>query len=379
MNKAVQTPIPLTRPYLSPAIKKAVLDVLESGHWTEGPVTRQLEENFQRYIGCRAAVAVTSCTVGLELALRALSIGAGDEVIIPDFTHPATACAVLNTGATAVVVGIDPETMLIDYDAMETAITPHTKALMPVSLFGNPLDWQRLQAIRRRHPLFVVEDAACAAGAEYDGKRVGTQADITVFSLHPRKMLAVGEGGLIATNDQALAAWMRSYKYFGTEPQPGSHLPAFVRDGSNHKLSDILAAVGVAQLAEIEALLNRREQLCQHYELLLQTMPNLRWQRTTANGRHSRQSFCVQVDNRDAILANLRGKGIEVQIGTFALHREPVYKNHPRCRFHGDTAMASQVFTRGLTLPLFHDLQPSEQEYVVHSLRAAMTERPCAA
>lgn len=364
--------IPLTRPFLSEAVKQRVLSVLDSGHWTEGSVTRQLEQEFRNYIGCKEIVAVTSCTTGLEMALKSLKIGPGAEVIIPDFTHPATACAVLNSGATAVIVDISPDTLLIDYGAMESAITTKTKVIMPVSLFGNPLDWQRLHAVQKQQSLFMVEDAACSVGAEYLQRKIGNQADLTVFSLHPRKMLAVGEGGLISTNQKNLADWLRSYKCFGSETQPNSHLPTFVREGSNHKMSDILAAIGVEQLAEIDALINVREELCNNYSRLLAGIPGVRLQHSTSGGRHSWQSFCIMVKKRDAILKAMRNRGIEVQIGTFALHREPAFRSHQRCRFQGPTDAAQQAFAMGLTLPLYYGMQPTEQEYVVEALQTAM-------
>ena len=250
--------IPLIKPYMDQQIKDKVCQVLDSGYLTEGPVTREFEQALRDYLGCGYALAVTSCTTGLELALRALSIGPGDEVIIPDYTYPATADVVAIVGATIVLVDIDRETMLIDYDALEAAITPKTRAVIPVSLFGNPLDYDRLRAIKEKYGLYLVEDAACALGAEFRGVKVGNQADISVFSFHPRKFITTGEGGLITTNNPIWHDWMDSYKHFGMGAAGSRLTTNFVQIGTNYKLSNLLAAVGLGQMARIEALLSRR-------------------------------------------------------------------------------------------------------------------------
>lgn len=162
--------IPLIKPYINNRVKEKVLEVLESRYLTEGPVTHEFEETFKNYIGCRHAIAVTSCTTGLELALRVLRVGPGDEVIVPDYTYPATADVVSIVGATTVIVDISRDTMLVDYAAIERAITAKTKAIIPVSLFGNPLDYNRLGKIKKEHGVYILEDAACAVGAESKGK-----------------------------------------------------------------------------------------------------------------------------------------------------------------------------------------------------------------
>ena len=175
--------IPLIKPFINDDIKKRVLAVLDSGHLTEGPVTREFEESCRAYLGCKYCIAVTSCTVGLEVALRCLGVGKGDEVIVPDYTYPATADVVRLVGAKTVLVDVDPTTMLIDYDALVAAITPETKAILPVSLFGNPLDYDRLAAIKDKYGIFIIEDAACSLGSEYKGRKVGAIGDMAAFFL----------------------------------------------------------------------------------------------------------------------------------------------------------------------------------------------------
>jgi perosamine synthetase len=360
--------IPLIKPYMDQQIKDKVCQVLDSGYLTEGPVTREFEQALRDYLGCGYALAVTSCTTGLELALRALGIGPGDEVIVPDYTYPATADVVAIVGADLVLVDIDRETMLIDYDALEAAITPRTRAVIPVSLFGNPLDYDRLAAIKEKYDVYLVEDAACALGAEFRGIKVGNQADISVFSFHPRKFITTGEGGLITTQNPHWHEWMNSYKHFGMGAADSRLTTNFVQIGTNYKLSNLLAAVGLGQLARIEALLSRRRELAENYLNLLRDHPKVGLPRTTAHGKHSYQTFCVYIERRDEVLAELRQAGIEVQIGSYALQMHAPFAPGPHCRQAGDLAGSFYAFEHCLALPLYHDLQPEDQELVVREL-----------
>lgn len=360
--------IPLIKPYINSDTKQRVCDVLDSGFLTEGSVTKAFEETVKQHLNCGHTIAVTSCTTGLEVALRAWGIGRGDEVIVPDYTYPATASVVAIVGATIVIVDVSKETMLVDYDAIERAVTDKTKAIIPVSLFGNPLDYDRLGTIKVKHGVRILEDAACALGAEYRGVKVGNQADITVFSLHPRKFITTGEGGVIATNHADWAHWMNSYKHFGMEPGESRSTTIFERIGTNYKLSDLLAAVGVGQMQLIDELLKRRRLLAEQYIAMLDTHPKILIPQTTASGSHSRQSFCVYIDNRDHVVQAMREAGIEVQIGTYALHMHPAFAESGRCRISGDMTQSRYAFHHCLTLPLYHEMTDQDQRYVVDKL-----------
>jgi perosamine synthetase len=361
--------IPLIKPYITERVKAKVCDVLDSGHLTEGPVTREFEKTFETYIGCRHAIAVTSCTTGLEMALRALKIGPGDEVIAPDYTYPATANVVAIVGAKIVLVDIDPQSMLIDYDAIEDAMTERTKAVIPVSLFGNPLNYTRLAKIKNRYGVFIIEDAACAIGAEYKGDKVGIQADFSIFSLHPRKFITTGEGGMITTNDGKSADWMLSYKHFGMGVHNSRVTTTFERTGTNYKMSDLLAAVGLVQMQDVEYLLKRRRDRAQTYIELLHDLPDVSLPTTTSNGIHSYQSFCIFVENRDEILRRMRELGVEVQIGSYALHTHPAFKPSAHCEIYGDMRSSNYAFAHCLALPLYHDMTIEEQKIVVSTLK----------
>ena len=364
--------IPLIKPYITAEIKARVCDVLDSGYLTEGPVTRELEAAFRAHTGAPHALAVCNCTVGLEMALRALGVGPGDEVVVPDYTYPATASAAAIVGATIVLVDVAPDTMLVDGDALEAAITPRTKAIMPVSLFGNPLDYDRLNAIRDRTGVKIVEDAACSIGAVFRGRKVGDWADLSVFSLHPRKFITTGEGGMITTRDDGWAEWMESYKHFGMGPSTTREGTVFARIGTNYKLSNIQAAVGVLQMRDVDMLLARRRKLAERYAELLSGVAGVRLPAVVAGGIHARQSYCVFVEERDRIMAAMRQAGVEVQIGSYALHLHPAYQESAGCRWSGSLADSEQVFKECLALPLYHDLSEADQNTVVEELRRAI-------
>jgi perosamine synthetase len=262
--------------------------------------------------------------------------------------------------------------MLINYGAIEKAITHRTKAVIPVSIFGNPLDYGRLDTIRQAYGINVIEDAACAIGAEYKDVKVGAFADISVFSLHPRKFITTGEGGMITTNNDEWAAWMDSYKHFGIGKEASREGIIFNRIGTNYKLSNILAAVGLVQMRHIEELLNRRIELAERYRELLADVRRIQFPQTNTAGKHSYQSFCLFVENRDRIMRNMREKGIEVQIGTYALHRHPAFTEGPRILHHGPFDGSRYAFDHCLTLPLYHEMTEAEQDLVVDQLCKAL-------
>jgi len=378
--------IPLIKPFITKETKDNVLEVLDSGYLTEGPVTKKFEESLKKYIGCNHLVAVTSATTGLEMALRALNIGPGDEVIVPDYTYPATASVAPIVGAKAVIVDVDRYTMLIDYDAIEDAITENTKAIVPVSLFGFPLDYNRLNEIKEKHDLYIVEDAACSIGAEFNGIKVGNQADITVFSLHPRKFITTGEGGIVCTNDDILGNWMNSYKHFGMNMNSKAREGVqFDIIGTNYKLTNVQAAIGLGQLKHIDRLLSKRLELAQNYKELLERVDDIQLNPLLKNGRcsqdcscekpdcvHSYQTFVIFVENRDLIMRELRDMGIEVQIGTYSLHMHKAYQQNSMVEIKGDMKYSAWCYSHALALPLFDDLSFEQQETIVKELEALL-------
>jgi dTDP-4-amino-4,6-dideoxygalactose transaminase len=364
--------IPLIKPYITDEVKQKVSEVLESGYITEGPVTREFENVFTKYIKCDFSLAVTSCTTGLEIALRSLKIVPGDEIIVPDYTYPATANVASIVGAKAVIVDVSSESMLIDYDEIEKAITKNTKAIIPVSLFGNPLNYSILNSIKDKYGIFIVEDSACSIGAEYKGKMAGNLADISVFSLHPRKFITTGEGGIITCNESIFYEWMLSYKHFGMGIHDSRLTTTFDRVGTNYKMSDILSAVGLVQMHHIDDLLSKRRELSHNYVDMLYKTPGIKIPKITEGGKHSYQSFCIFVDNRDEIMMEMRRQGIECQIGTYSLHMHKAFKDENLFKILGDMAGSTYAFNHCLALPLYHEMTTEEQEYVVNELKKAI-------
>ena len=365
--------IPLIKPYITEEIKTKVCEVLDSGYLTEGPVTRAFENRLKDYLGVKHCIATTSATTGLEIALRALGIGHGDEVIVPDYTYPATASVIAIVGAKAVIVDVSKADMAISFDEIEKNITSKTKAIMPVSLFGYPLNYDRLNEIKEKHNLYIVEDAACTIGAEYKGEKIGNQADITVFSLHPRKFITTGEGGIVTTNNAKWASWIDSYKHFGMNMDGANREGIqFNIIGTNYKLSNIQSAVGLGQLDKIDELLNRRIELANNYKRIIQEVEGIDLPQVLdkkPNCQHSFQTYAVYVEDRDRVMKEMRAKGIEVQIGSYALHMHKAFKESPQVEIMGEMKNSKWCYDHALALPLYNDLTFEQQELIMKELK----------
>lgn len=354
--------IPLTRPWMPDDVVADLERVVASGFLTEGEETEAFEHEISAFLGVAHTIAVTSATTGLELALWALGIGPGDEVLVPDFTYPATASAVARVGAAVALVDVDAGTMNTTAEILEKAVSGETRALLPVSIFGNPLDANTIDSLAQSLGVPWVDDGACSLGAAFGGRYVGGHADATIFSLHPRKFITSGEGGLVCTDDDELAAALRSLKRFGLEDG------RFARMGTNAKLSNLQAALARAQFRHVEELMTTRRRQVAFYQQALAERPGIHLPETTAGGEHGWQSFVVQVADRDGIRDRMRAAGVEVQIGTFALHREPAFREGPGVRHAGSFPGSEQAADRSLALPLFHDLTEAEQSEVVSML-----------
>lgn len=360
--------IPLIKPYITEDIKSRVAAVLDSGHLTEGPVTRALERAFADYVGVPYAIATSSCTIGLELAFRAIGISAGDEVIVPDYTYPATASAVILAGGIPVIVDVEEDTQLISRAAVEAAISPRTRAICPVSIFGNPLAYDWLNTLKKNNNIYIVEDAACSIGAAWNGSRVGGWADITVFSLHPRKFITTGEGGIVTTSNRQWAEWMNSFKHFGMNNSAAARKEIrFERVGSNYKLSDIQAAVGLGQIQDIDMLLTERREQAFFYNSLFATISGIGLTKVTEHGEHSWQTYSVRLDRRDKVMQALRAKGIEAQIGTYSLHHHPAYQP-PQCRWCPPFSHSEAAYANTMALPMYHGMSREIQKKIFFAI-----------
>jgi dTDP-4-amino-4,6-dideoxygalactose transaminase len=364
--------IPLIEPVVGEEELKNVQEVLESGYMTQGPFAQEFEDRFAEFVGTDCAVTATSCTTGMELALEALDVGEGEEVIVPDFTHPATANAVVRVGAEPVLVDVDRETYNIDPTATAEAVSGDTAAILPVSWGGQPLDPEPLLSLQDEHDIAILEDAACAAGASFDGEPVGSQFDASVFSFHPRKVLTTGEGGVVTTDDAELEEAMRRTKNFGTNP--ATDIGFVQADATNYRFSDVLAAIGVAQLDKRESIIAKRRTLAQRYDELLADVDGIDTPTEHDAGRHTYQSYCVYVeagddDTRDELIDTLAESDIESQIGTYALHRTTAFEDADRV---GDLDVSAALQDNLLTLPVAHSMTSVDQERVVDELADAI-------
>lgn len=365
--------IRLIEPVVGVEEEKLISEVLRSGWLTEGPMARKFEEIFKAFIGAKHAITASSCTTAMEIALRTMGIGHEDEVIIPDFTHPATADAVIALGAKPVLVDVDLSSYNMDLTEAEKAVTRDTRVVLPVSWGGFPLDSKRLKKLKDEFDLLILEDAACSPGAEYHGVKTGTMADITCFSFHPRKVVTTGEGGMITTDNDEYAEMLRSFKNFGIGKVGGeSH---FIRYGSNYKMSDILAAVGVAQMIKLPKIIERRIELANYYDKLLSKVDGIRSPKKNEGVKHIYQTYAAYVEVegvRNKLIEYLRKVGVEAQIGTFALHMEPYYENLKR---QGDLYRSRLLYENLIALPMCHKMTRADQEYVVSQIERFLKDR----
>jgi len=364
--------IPLTRPATGESELAAVAEVLDSG-WLagQGPQNAALEEGFRGLTGRQHAIALNNCTAGLHLALAAQGVGPGDEVLVADYSFPATGHAVLYCGAKPVFVDVRADTGTIELSQAEAAITSRTRGIVAVDALGTPADWNPLQDLARGHGLFLVEDAACSAGATYKGQPCGSFGDVAVFSLHARKGITCGEGGVLVTDDDTIATRVREAACFGMESafarqSAAFGVPAFTGIGYNYKLSDILAAIAVVQLGKLEEFTQRRQAIADRYGRLLAEIPGILAPQVPADRMSTWQTYAVTVQeplNRDAIIVGLRDQGVGCNIGTYALHRQSAYGPDV-----ADCPVSSRLFAQHLALPMFTELTDAEQDRVVEVL-----------
>jgi perosamine synthetase len=348
-------PVRLAFPDVGAEELDAVRQVLESGALTMGPKVAELEELVAAACGVEHAVAVSNGTAALHLAVLALGIGPGDEVIVPAYTFPATANVVRLAGAEAVLVDVDPATFNLDVDRVYDAVTPRTKAVLAVHLFGRPLDWTALQSAVSPE-IHLLEDAAGALGARWQGMPCGGLGVLGCLSFHPRKIVTTGEGGAVTTGDAELAASVRRLRHHGLDADADIVAPS-----TNYRLADILCAIGIPQLRRLEELLSARTRIADAYTERLRGV--VETPSADDGDVHGWQAYVVRLDRRDEALATLRAEGIEVQIGTYALHRLSAYADQ------GPFPGADAAFERGLALPLHSRLTESELDRVAEGVR----------
>jgi perosamine synthetase len=369
--------IPLAKPYFDLEELEEIRKVLDSGWVSQGPKVKEFEDKIASYLGVKYAIAVTNCTAALHLALLSCGIKKGDEVLVADFTFPATGHSVLYCGARPVFIDIKSNTYNIDTELIEEKITSKTKAIIPVHTFGQPAEMDKILEISKNHDLNVIEDAACALGAKYSGKYAGTIGNIGCFSFHARKGITTGEGGMAVTNDKNLAEKMRHLSVFGMtsawvrEKSNEFVVPEFTEAGYNYKMSDITAAVGVAQLRKLDKIIERKRELAKYWDEKLQEIEFIEEPYTDSDVKHVYQSYVSLVDKRirrNKIIESLLKKDIQTQIGTYASHIQPVYNSADKC------PNSFEIFNRAIALPMYFMLKEEDIDKVVEDLKKVLEE-----
>ncbi|MCM2284762.1 MAG: DegT/DnrJ/EryC1/StrS family aminotransferase [Desulfobacula sp.] len=383
--------IPISKPWFGEEEKQIIAEVIESGWVVQGPKVSAFEHKFCGYSGSSFALATSSCTTALHLALLSLGMAPGSEVVVPAFTWVATANVVEMIGAHPVFVDIDPKTYNMDVKLLEKAITPKTQAVIPVSLFGLSADMGPILDLARKHGFKVIEDAACALGSLYQGHHAGTLGDAGCFSFHPRKSITTGEGGMLITGSNAVSDVARSLRDHGASITDLSRhlgarpylLPEFNHLGYNYRMTDLQGALGVIQMERLEQIIERRITLARRYDDALKEFSWLSPPFVPDGYRHAYQAYVcrflpetVSLDHvaeqnakRNALMDRLEAVGVSTRPGTHAVHMLGYYRNKYGLK-PVDFPQAYLADQLTLTLPLYAQMTEQEQGYVIAALEA---------
>lgn len=372
--------IPLMRPDLGEEEIALVAETLRSGWITQGPRGRELEAEFTRHTGAAHAVAVSNCTTGLHLSLLVSGVGPGDEVIVPPHSYIATANAVLYCGATPVFADIDPETLNLDPVRVEAAITPRTKAILVVHQVGRPAPLAELAALARARGLTLLEDAACAAGSEYQGQPIGGNrwSSLVSFSFHPRKIISTGDGGMVTTDRADLAERLRLLRQHGMTvndlQRHGSKTVVteeYAILGYNYRLTDVQAAIGLAQVRKVPAIVNRRREIAAIYMREFADLSRVHRFLEPAGVRWNYQTYLIRLEGvgvaeRDQFMQRMLDDGIATRRGIMSIHREPVYTSRYGVQHFPHSEAASD---HCVCLPLYTQMTEAEICRVVDAVK----------
>lgn len=380
-GEAVRTTfLPFALPLLGKEEEDEVLDTLRSGWITTGPKTARFEDMCKEYLGCRHVVALNSCTGALHMAVAAARLGPGDEVITTPISWPATASVVIHQGATPRFVDVEPDTLNIDASKIPAALTPRTKAIMPVHMAGQPCDLDRIRAIAKQHNLIVIEDAAHAIGAEYHGRKIGAISQATAFSFYPIKNMTTVEGGLLATDDDEFADRVRrlgnhgisrdAWKRYTSE---GSLHWQLLEPGFKYNMTDVQASLGLHQLPRLDGFIRTRAEYAAIYDRALNGLP-LRPLARRPGIRHAEHLYIVLLDlerldiTRDQFMLALKAENIGVGVHFISMHLQPYYREVRQMR-DSDLPVAWDVSQRLLSLPLYPKMTKADLEDVIQAIR----------
>ncbi len=370
--------IPLALPYFDASEQEAIAGVITSGWVTQGRVVADFEGGIASYVGAASAVATSSCTTAIHLALVLSGIGEGDEVIVPSLTYIATANPIVYQKAVPVFADIDLLTYNLDAVKVEEKITTRTKAIIVVHQFGLSADLDALFALADQYHLVVIQDGACALGAEYKGRKIGSMGDLVCLSFHPRKIITTGEGGMILTNNPVLADKARVLRSHGASISDLERHTAgcvlfekYEELGYNYRLTDVQAAMGLMQLRKIDDILCKRRTLARRYNELLRDIPGITPPHEPTYATHNYQSYCVRLSedcpvSRTTVMEKMLEFGIATRPGCMAIHQEPFYRRLAG-RIH--LPLTEKAADSTILLPLFPSMTSEMQDEVVERLR----------
>ena len=369
--------IPFSRPWIDETEIEAVSQVLESKWISTGARVREFERAFAEYLGVEHAIAVSSCTAALHLSLVVTGIGIGDEVITTPYTFTATAEAIRYVGAKPVFVDINPETLNIDIEQIEAAITPRTRTIIPVHIAGLPCDMDALQEICHTHNLVLIDDAAHAIPTQYNGKYIGNIGDLSAFSFYANKNMTTGEGGMITTNNDNYAETLRTMRLHGIDKDAWARQSKrsiwrydITSEGYKYNMTDIQAAMGLCQLMKLNKQHERRQKFAEIYNTELQKYPQIKTPYHPKNVyQHAWHLYIIQlqIGNRDDFVESLREENIECSVHYIPLHLFEFYQKQYGYNV-GDFPNAEEVFERVVSLPLHPGLTESDVSLVIGTI-----------
>jgi dTDP-4-amino-4,6-dideoxygalactose transaminase len=373
------TRVNVMQPWMGEAEIAAVSDVIRSGWVAQGPKVAEFETAFGLRMQAEFAVATTSCTTALHLALLVAGVRPGDDVVVPSFSFIATTNAPVYVGARPVFADVDAVTGNVTAESVAAVLTPKTRAVIVVDQGGVPVDLDPIRRLCDPQGIVVVEDAACAAGSTYRGRPVSAGADIAAWSFHPRKIVTTGEGGMLTTNHAHWAERARRLREHAMSVSAAdrhlSVLPAaeeYLELGFNYRMTDLQAAVGIVQLDRLDVAVARRREIASAYQRAFAGMPGLRCVADPPYGEGNYQSFWVELSDafpvtRDQLLALLAERDVSARRGIMAAHRQPAYAKHP----HGPLPVTEWLTDRTLILPLFHQMTDAQLSRVIDAVRAS--------